>query len=478
MLGFPELRPSASWVLVLVDMTALVAAGGIAFNNEVLGITAAVVAGVWVTHTRMLHRSRLNFSVLEEIPVYVFASVMATLSLVATRALLDHPADVSDAVLFAGTALGAMILLRVLVYVAITRMRRGQAIAHPVIVVGADEVGKRIAEALIRKPAYGLDPVGIIESSAQVRARDLPVPLLGTVDALPLALTDLAVQDVIFAHPEPPDHQTGAAVRDCLARDCQVFVVPRFFEVMGRNGRGQVELVGDVPLLRLQRHPVQPHRVLLKRLLDITVSLVALVLALPVMLLCALAVRIEGGPGVLFRQTRIGAGGRPFTLLKFRSMAPATEKEGATTWSITHDPRVGPVGRFLRRSSLDELPQLLNVLRGDMSLVGPRPERPHFVQQFSTSEDRYLERHRVPVGLTGWAQINDLRGDTPIDDRVRFDNYYIENWTLWGDVKIILRTVHAVLRKPPDGHRPFFEQVIIPEPLPDRDTREPAAPRH
>ena len=116
---------------------------------------------------------------------------------------------------------------------------------------------------------------------------------------------------------------------------------------------------------------------------------------------------------------------------------------------------MGPVGRFLRRSSLDELPQLLNVLRGEMSLVGPRPERPHFVDEFSMHEDRYLERHRVPTGLTGWAQVNNLRGDTPIDDRIRFDNYYIENWTLWGDVRIMIRTLLTVVRRQPESRRGF-----------------------
>jgi lipopolysaccharide/colanic/teichoic acid biosynthesis glycosyltransferase len=157
-------------------------------------------------------------------------------------------------------------------------------------------------------------------------------------------------------------------------------------------------------------------------------------------------VRLETGPGVIFRQTRVGLRGETFTLFKFRSLRPSTHEESATTWSIDNDARLGPVGRFIRRTSLDELPQLVNVWRGDMSVVGPRPERPHFVQEFSRSQDRYADRHRVPTGMTGWAQVNDLRGDTSIGDRVRFDNYYIENWSLWGDVKIMFRTVRAVLR--------------------------------
>jgi len=164
-----------------------------------------------------------------------------------------------------------------------------------------------------------------------------------------------------------------------------------------------------------------------------------------VMALCALAVRWEGGPGVLFRQDRVGVDGRQITVLKFRSLRPVSDDESATRWSIADDARLGPVGRLLRSTSLDELPQLWNVITGAMSLVGPRPERPHFVEQFGARVPRYMARHRVPAGLTGWAQVHGLRGDTSIEHRAGFDNYYIENWSLWGDIKIMLRTLQQVL---------------------------------
>ncbi|MCW2792548.1 MAG: pimB, partial [Nocardioides sp.] len=211
----------------------------------------------------------------------------------------------------------------------------------------------------------------------------------------------------------------------------------------------RVEVVRDVAVMRLRRSGLRPHTLFLKRLVDVVLTTVALVVLSPVLLACAVAVRIETGPGVIFRQTRVGIGGRNFTLFKFRSLKPATALESATEWNIDLDDRLGPVGRFLRRTSLDELPQLVNVLRGDMSLVGPRPERPFFVREFSQNRHRYHDRHRVQTGLTGWAQVNDLRGDTSIDDRVRFDNYYIENWSLWGDVKIMFRTVAALGRPQP-----------------------------
>ncbi|MFD0525293.1 sugar transferase [Paractinoplanes durhamensis] len=164
------------------------------------------------------------------------------------------------------------------------------------------------------------------------------------------------------------------------------------------------------------------------------------------MAFCAIGTFLEGGRGIIFKQQRIGRYGKPFNVLKFRSMRPVDDTESQTNWNIGHDPRVGPFGKFMRRTSLDELPQLWNILRGDMTVVGPRPERPYFVDRFSVDYPEYAMRHRVPVGLTGLAQVSGLRGDTPISDRARFDNYYIENWSLWLDVKVILRTVGEVFR--------------------------------
>ncbi len=156
--------------------------------------------------------------------------------------------------------------------------------------------------------------------------------------------------------------------------------------------------------------------------------------------------RLTDGPGVLFRQTRVGKDGRPFVMLKFRTLRPADDREAATRWNVADDPRLTRTGRLLRRTSLDELPQLWNVLRGDMSLVGPRPERPHFVERFSRAYPGYADRHRMPVGLTGLAQVSGLRGNTSIEDRTRFDNLYIETWSLWRDVQIMLRTTALCLR--------------------------------
>ncbi|MGZ8738930.1 MAG: sugar transferase, partial [Nocardioides sp.] len=439
-------------LLTLVDPFAI-AVAGLAVHQHVgvLSVAGAALAGTIVCRGADLHRSRLVLSVLEDLPQLLLATLVSTVTLVGI-APLDHLSGRPSWALlaaFAGTAFALLVLLRAGVYAAAHAMRRNGHSSHPVIIVGAGVVGRRLAEAFLTRPEYGLVPVGMIDCAPDVSARDLPLPLLGGVADLDRAMVDLGVDDVVFAFPGPPDAETISAVRNCVQSDRQVFVVPRFFEMMGIDRLRRTEVIRDVAVMRLRRSGLRPHTLFLKRLFDVVLSATALVVLTPVLLVAALAVRLETGPGVIFRQTRVGMGGRNFTLLKFRSLRPATERESATEWNIDLDGRLGPVGRFLRRTSLDELPQLVNVLRGDMSLVGPRPERPYFVREFSRAQRRYDDRHRVQTGLTGWAQVNNLRGDTSIDDRVRFDNYYIENWSLWGDVKIMFRTFAALGRSQP-----------------------------
>ena len=463
-------------VLTLVDPVAIVLAGIVALAGvDVLAVAGAAVAGTLVCRGAELHRSRLVLSVVEDLPRLALAAVVAALTLVAltpvsevrTRPWLTLAA-------FGATTLVLLVLLRSVVYaVAHVRRRSGRS-AHPVIVVGAGVVGRRLAQVFEHRREYGLVPVGIIDTAPGLTARDLPVPLLGGIDDLENAMTDLGVDDVVFAFPDPPDDQTIDTVRRCVQADHQVFVVPRFFEMMGLDHHRRTEVIGDVAVMRLRRWGLRPHTLFLKRVLDVALSLVALAALSPVLLACAVAVRIETGPGVIFKQVRIGRGGRPFTLYKFRSLKPADATESATQWSIDHDDRLGPVGRFLRRTSLDELPQLVNVLRGDMSLVGPRPERPFFVREFARTQVRYDDRHRVHTGLTGYAQVHDLRGNTPIDARVRYDNYYIENWSLWADVKILFRTVRALARSEPDrGPLPLIAPAEQAPPSPPRP-RQPS----
>jgi exopolysaccharide biosynthesis polyprenyl glycosylphosphotransferase len=205
-----------------------------------------------------------------------------------------------------------------------------------------------------------------------------------------------------------------------------------------------VDDVWGIPLVRLPRPPSHRGTWRVKRALDIVVAVLALVALSPVLAVVAAAIRLSGPGGVFFRQQRVTGGGHVFDVIKFRTLVENSDSD--TTWSVVSDRRVTRVGRLLRRAGLDEVPQLINVLRGEMTLVGPRPERPHFVERFTAAHPRYDARHRVTAGMTGWAQIHGLRGNTSIRDRVRFDNHYIEHWSLWQDVVILLRTVAVVFR--------------------------------
>jgi exopolysaccharide biosynthesis polyprenyl glycosylphosphotransferase len=405
------------------------------------------------------YRLRLAPSVLDEFPGLAARTTVAiafaiTLERCLQTLLLPFalpaaiPADAHVLVLLLLAHLALDSVGRAVVYRSV-RARRRRA-PRPTLIAGAGHVGQRITAALLEHPEYGLRPVGFIDADPIFLPGDFPVPVLGGPDVLIRELPRRGIRDVILTGGGNDEDWAPQMVRTSTDFGCDVWFVPSFPDYGAFEHTGRRTAVGDhlwgFPCLRLGSAPMQRPSWAVKRAFDTALAGTGLLLLSPVLLLCAIAVRLEGGPGVIFRQERIGLDGRPFTVLKFRTLRPVDEHESATRWNIADDQRLGPVGRFLRRASLDELPQLWNVLRGEMSLVGPRPERPYFVMRFAQAYPRYRERHRVPVGLTGFAQVNGLRGDTSIEDRARFDNYYIDSWSLWQDVKILLRTVLAVLR--------------------------------
>jgi lipopolysaccharide/colanic/teichoic acid biosynthesis glycosyltransferase len=393
-------------LVVAVDVAGFAAAA--ALTGPVTGGSLVLLALVVALYSSAgLYRSRLSLSALDDLPALAGRALAAAAIATTAGVVLDVPAAGAPLLLTAAVMAIAVVVLRALAYATVRR-------------------------------------VGFLDSDPLLRPGERPVPLLGGHESLASVIVEFGVHDVIVAFGSEPESRMVDIIRTCDRLNCEIFFVPRLFELQA-TGR-DVDQVWGLPLVRLRRAPFRSMAWRLKRAIDVAAATVALVLVSPVLLACALAVYAEGGPGILFSQERVGLDGRPFRLLKFRSMKPATEADSTTLWSIAGDDRVGPVGRFLRTTSLDELPQLWNILRGDMSLVGPRPERPHFVEQFTRTLPRYTARHRVPAGLTGWAQVHGLRGDTSIEDRARFDNCYIESWSLWGDVKIMLRTVVAMLR--------------------------------
>jgi exopolysaccharide biosynthesis polyprenyl glycosylphosphotransferase len=246
-------------------------------------------------------------------------------------------------------------------------------------------------------------------------------------------------------------------VRQCDELGLEVSLVPRLWESI--NVRVSMEHIGGMPLFRLRTVKPKGWQFAIKHGLDRLTAAILVLLLSPVLIAVTLIVRFSSPGPIFFRQRRIGRDGRAFDLLKFRSMRidadPEPAPHGNVSVLLPEDTAPGgvegadrrtPVGKFLRRSSIDELPQLLNVLRGQMSIIGPRPERPEFVELFERRIDRYDDRHRVKSGITGWAQVHGLRGKTSLTDRIEWDNYYIENWSLWLDMKILLMTITAVLK--------------------------------
>ncbi|GAA2689979.1 sugar transferase [Actinoplanes palleronii] len=438
-------RPLRAWMTTLpADVLALVAP--IAWSQQYWKATvsaAAVTIGLFAVGG--LYRARRHLSVLDELPGLYLRMLTGAAAVAMAVAIRHDSIDNVDGFLRL-TAISAILLLpgRLASRLVVLMARRRRWVEHSAIIVGGGPVAVELARLLRRYPQYGLRFGGFVDVASTGHDRRESMPLVGKLDDLEKLVQQTDCDVVIIADVECPESRLLTIVLSPGLRDCDLWMVPRLREFS--QGLGAPDHIGAIPVVRLRRPTLDGPKWAVKRTSDLLVASAALLLLSPVMLLCALAVRLEGGPGIIFRQQRIGRHGAPFDLLKFRSMRPVDDQESQTNWNIQHDPRVGPIGRILRRTSLDELPQLWNVLRGDMSIVGPRPERPYFVDRFSHDYPEYAMRHRVPVGLTGLAQVSGLRGDTPISDRARFDNYYIENWSLWLDVKVVLRTMAEVLR--------------------------------
>lgn len=391
-----------------------------------------------------LYRSRLTLSVLDDLPLILTRFFMAAGVMVLIAVILKQSLA-STSVTEAGIVLLALLVGRMLSYSFIRYMRGRRYLGKRTLIVGAAPVSQGLALALKREKHSGLTPVGFVDTGVPLEIRrDLPLPLLGECSDLHRLVLAYRPDYLLFGYSYEPAEKLVDAIRDVQQLPVSISVVPRLFEVMPSHA--PYDHVSDIPLIRLHNITFRNPFWWLKRVIDVLVSGFALIVLSPLLALIAIIDRVVDGPGVIFRQRRVGLDGRYFDVLKFRSLRPVDETESATNWNIKHDDRLSWFGKFLRKSSLDELPQLFNILRGDMSLVGPRPERPHFVDEFGDLYHHYGDRHRVPCGLTGWAQIHGLRGDTSIAARARYDNYYIENWSVWLDIKIILRTATSMLK--------------------------------
>nr|WP_156024374.1 sugar transferase [Smaragdicoccus niigatensis] len=432
--------------ILIVLGAALLESGAVFVAVALLAgvLPGAIVAAsllVMLVATRR-SRDRLNLLVLDDLGAMVIMCSAA--AFLAWMVVPDfggtHPALVVLATIVAS------FVVRGLTYVVRRRMQASRRLLKNTIVVGGGMVAAELVASMETNPSMGLRPVAMLDDFPMDKATSSDVPVRPMQQFEPGYIEQEGVDVVIVAFSGLREPDMLGMLRLFDKAECEIYIVPRLFEYASVSG--DMDHIRGIPLVRVRR---LAHRTLtwrLKRASSFLLSLSAIVFLSPVLGAVALAVWLQDRSApILFRQTRITENASEFTILKFRSMKPANENESATKWNIANDDRLGKLGRFLRKTSLDELPQLFNVLRGDMDLVGPRPERPHFVKQFSQDIPGYGARHRIPAGLTGWAAIHGLRGDTSLFERAVYDNYYIENWSLWLDFKIMIRTLMVVLRR-------------------------------
>ena len=427
--------------------------GGIAwaFSPWTLAFCLLTIA---LCQNRHLYRLRIRIAVLDDVRRVAFATSLAAMTVLTVRLVVDPVGAAPEVLRPWAFALVYVSAGRVALYWSQAKARAAGESVRPTLILGAGRVGRVLARRLLAQPELGLRPVAFLDSAPLLEHEEdeLELHLAGGPDRLEEALVNYAIEHVIVTFSNESDAALLALVNRAEALGATVSIVPRLYEKVPE--RITVEHFGGLPLLTPHATSPRGLEFAVKYALDRAVAGVVVLLAGPVLLLGALAVYVSMGRPVFFRQVRVGRDGKAFEILKFRSMQlPTVEDLELQAHAIAVGlpggvegvDRRTRVGRFLRKTSIDELPQLLNVLRGDMSIVGPRPERPEFVSKFDGSVYRYSDRHRVKSGITGWAQVHGLRGKTSIDDRAEWDNWYVENFSLWLDFKICLLTAAAVV---------------------------------
>ncbi len=394
--------------------------------------------------TRLYHRQRGLSHVDEFYSIFVAVSVGTIMSVAFNSFIIRNGPDYTRRMIVFSWAL--TIVLVTLGRLLHSRLRwslqsRGVGSSR-VLIVGTGETGRMILNAIGRLPGLGYEVVGMV--SQHSGGEELEIPVLGITDELTSLIASARIDEVIIALPEASSSEILPIISDCHRAKVATRVYPSVFQLITSDL--SIGHLGGLPLLTVRDTVLRGWRLTLKRAMDVAGSAVGLVLLSPVMLLVAVLIKLDSRGSAFYTQERMGLDEKPFHMIKFRSMREGAENETGPVWAVKEDPRRTRLGAFIRRFSLDELPQFINVFLGEMSLVGPRPERPVFVEQFKQIIPRYVERHQEKAGMTGWAQVNGLRGDTSILDRTKYDLYYIENWSILFDLKIIIKTFSTFFR--------------------------------
>jgi Undecaprenyl-phosphate glucose phosphotransferase len=421
----------------------------IGFDQYILSLVFVIPTMILTNTFFQLYSSkrtkRLNLEL-----VQIVKSVLVTLFVTMSVLFFIKEVHYSRSVLFGFFVFSVCFLSveRILVRSVLRLMRKKGYNKKFLLIIGAGELGRRFLQLVRENNEFGYEVIGFLDDNEQVQGTRVDdVLVLGGIDDLNTVCNEHLIDQVIVALPINVHFKLGKIIATCEKSGIQTLIIPDYFNYL--PARPRFEEVGGIPVIDVRHVPLdEVINAMLKRAFDIVVSLLAIILFLPLMCIIAIGIKISSPGPVFFVQERVGKNRRIFKMYKFRTMKVSQGNVSDTCWTTPNDPRKTGFGSFLRKTSLDELPQFFNVLKGDMSIIGPRPERPFFVEQFKEEIPKYMLKHRVRPGITGWAQVNGWRGDTSIEERIKCDIEYIENWTFMMDIKIALKTLtHGFINK-------------------------------
>jgi exopolysaccharide biosynthesis polyprenyl glycosylphosphotransferase len=428
--------PLTSWFPVELGVPPL--------DAYLYGSFFVIPAWLFLFKSKGLYRPRRTVHFSEEF--FPIVRVVAIGMLIVMAAAFFYRAFSFSRLVFGLLGLASVILLSLGRYIVMGFEQWWYSIGRDtknVILVGSNATAARVYETIVNQPSLGYSFLGFFSAGTKGDLARTKATFLGSLAKVSTYVRNNNVDVILIALSYKDHPRLLDLIRECEGLNTDMLMVPDLVDLM--TSRVRVTELEGIPFLQVKEAALSTWNQIVKRGFDVGTAIVVLLIASPIIALIALLVKLTSAGPVFYHQERIGLDGKPFNVLKFRTMRTDAEKETGPVWTRKDDPRATPIGRVLRRFSLDELPQLLNVLKGDMSIVGPRPERQFFVERFKKQIPKYLDRHRVKTGMTGWAQVNGLRGNAPIEERTKYDVYYVENWSLTFDVKIISKTIRAVL---------------------------------
>ena len=413
-------------------------------NAYIFGSFVVIPIWLWLFQSRRLYQPRRITSFSDEF--FAVVRIVSLGMLVVMAIAFFYRAFSYSRLVFAIIGLTAIILVSIGRFVLLKFEQRwyqaGKDVKQ-VLLIGTNSIASKVYHSIQSNRSLGYNVIGFCSPENMNSASMDGIPYLGTVKDVPQLINERAIDVVLISLGDTEHALLPDLVQSCQGLNAEMMMVPDILELM--TSHVHIKHIEGIPFLGIKSPSLSTWNSIVKRTFDIVFATTVLILISPLLLLLASVIKLESKGPILFLQDRVGLDGKLFKVMKFRSMHENAEKHSGPVWAQKHDPRTTKLGKVMRRFSIDELPQLFNVLKGDMSIVGPRPERPFFVEQFKKEVPRYLERHRVKTGMTGWAQVNGMRGrEATIADRTKYDIYYVENWSLVFDLKIIFKTIRAV----------------------------------